>query len=508
MTSRDELATQLESLRHGLGLPQLSVRILAGNAPIMSYDSPGARVEGTSYQVGSLTKIVTALAVLTLQREGVLQLRDPIAAHLPWFADSERGASGEVARVVDLLLHTSGLPRGAFYRDDPALDELRRAVRQRSSHPRGAFKYSNLGYALLGALIEQVTGDRYASVVERTVLAPFGLGGSGFGAPKAETRMTPPYRLRYFFESSQSPYDREAMALCSGPFASHGMYSTPADFCELLGRLLDAASRDVCAALLRLRHAIGPHLAAGCGFYFADTAHGEALFENAEHFGHSASMYLLPSQRFAVVAMANRGSAGRDLARIVEALVRFHLNGDLAALTRPYEHRRSVIGDYRDDRGSVLSVAEVGPGLGAAFDGDELRPLLHAGGDCFLMSGGKYARYVLRIDRQGAVVPGLAVGPLYFARGRAEPAGSTTTRHDDVVGIYRNASVGRIALFERNSRLILAFSPFKEARLERADHGVFVQKDGPFVGEPVRFAAGGRGLTLGELDFEKTDARY
>jgi CubicO group peptidase (beta-lactamase class C family) len=119
------------------------------------------------FRVGSVTKVVTALTVLRLAATGTVDLDAPPDRYLP----ARRLAHPPT--VEQLLLHRGGLPKDALSRD---------GIRQ-AWPPGERAEYSNLGYQLLGALIEAVTGEPYASVVGREIFARYGMADASFGPP-------------------------------------------------------------------------------------------------------------------------------------------------------------------------------------------------------------------------------------------------------------------------------------------------------------------------------------
>lgn len=131
--------------------------------------------ENVQYRIGSITKTFTAVLVLRLRDEGVLDLADPLEKHLP-------GTEVGEASIAELLAHTSGLaaeaPEPWWERTPGALrPELTDVLGERPfRHPVGRrHHYSNPGYALLGALVEEVRGAPWEEVLRREVLDPLGL---------------------------------------------------------------------------------------------------------------------------------------------------------------------------------------------------------------------------------------------------------------------------------------------------------------------------------------------
>ncbi|MFD7706128.1 serine hydrolase domain-containing protein [Streptomyces sp. NPDC059786] len=140
--------------------------------------------ENVQYRIGSITKTFTAVLVLRLRDEGVLDLGDPLEKHLP-------GTGAGEATIAELLAHTSGLaaesPAPWWERTPGSLrPELADVLgEQPFRHPVGRrHHYSNPGYSLLGALVEQLRGEPWEEVLRREVLEPLGLHRTS-GQPQA-----------------------------------------------------------------------------------------------------------------------------------------------------------------------------------------------------------------------------------------------------------------------------------------------------------------------------------
>ncbi|MFB7913709.1 serine hydrolase domain-containing protein [Streptomyces sp. NPDC056061] len=129
----------------------------------------------TQFRIGSLTKTFTAVLVLRLRDEGLLDLSDPLEKHLP-------GTGVGDVTIHQLLGHSAGLgaesPAPWWERTPGALrpelaDVLGEGTRM---HPPGhRYHYSNPGYTLLGTLIERVRGERWEEVLRREILEPLGM---------------------------------------------------------------------------------------------------------------------------------------------------------------------------------------------------------------------------------------------------------------------------------------------------------------------------------------------
>lgn len=131
--------------------------------------------ENVQYRIGSITKTFTAVLVLRLRDEGLLDLGDPLEKHLP-------GTGAGEATLAELLAHTAGLAAespGPWWERSPGSlrPELTDVLgEQPFLHPGGRrFHYSNPGYTLLGALVEKLRGAAWEDVLRHEVLEPLGL---------------------------------------------------------------------------------------------------------------------------------------------------------------------------------------------------------------------------------------------------------------------------------------------------------------------------------------------
>ena len=132
--------------------------------------------ETTTFNAYSMTKTFTALAVLQLVEKGLIGLDKPVKDYLPDFP------YGENITVRQLLSHTSGIPnpiplRWIHIEEDHAEHDYReyfknifRKHNKTRSGPNEKFFYSNLGYILLGMLIEVVSGQHYSDYIEQNII--------------------------------------------------------------------------------------------------------------------------------------------------------------------------------------------------------------------------------------------------------------------------------------------------------------------------------------------------
>lgn len=135
------------------------------------------------FRIGSLTKQFTAAAILKLQEQGLLDVRDPLAKYLP---DYPR--AGDIT-IHQLLTHTSGIPNYERRPDLPqvvqspiALDALIASfANQPLDFPPGSqYEYSSSGYVILTKIIELVSGQPYADFLQEQFFVPLGMSSTGY----------------------------------------------------------------------------------------------------------------------------------------------------------------------------------------------------------------------------------------------------------------------------------------------------------------------------------------
>jgi D-alanyl-D-alanine carboxypeptidase len=159
--------------------------------------SDAAATPGDQWHIGSNTKAMTALLALKLAEEGVLDLNDPLTAHLPAAAKGKAVYRDKTLR--DLLSHRARIPpnlgilgmlqmAGSDDSRDQQADRARLAswMLARASQSEG-FTYSNVGYAIAGSMIENAAGVAFETLMVDQIAEPLGLCDFGFGPPQDNT---------------------------------------------------------------------------------------------------------------------------------------------------------------------------------------------------------------------------------------------------------------------------------------------------------------------------------
>jgi len=309
---------------------------------VQDLESKRAVTADTLFRVASMTKAFTALTVLKLRDEGRLRLDSPAAEYVRelrgWKYPTEDSPQ---IRVRDLLNHAAG-----FVTDDPWGDrqtplpehEFTRLLQDGvpfASVPDTRYEYSNLGYAILGRIITNVSGQPYASTISRILLQPLGMQASGFVADAA------PLELRAIgYRWEEDAWHLEP-TLGPGAFGAMGGLQTNAnDYAKWVAFLLSAwPPRDgpdngpVRRATVR-ELALGSNfprfrdryartgapssrqsVAYGMGMIVAmDEDLGFTISHSGGYPGYGSHVLLLPDRGIGIFAFANRTYAGPSVA--------------------------------------------------------------------------------------------------------------------------------------------------------------------------------------------------
>jgi len=206
-------------------------------------DAPAVQPDSV-FLLASITKPVTACALMMLAEQGKVSISDPVSEYLPDFAGGER----DLVRVRDLLSHTSGLPDML-----PENIDLRRANAPLSEfvqrtyrtpllyRPREGFRYQSMGILLAGEIVERISGMRLREFEQKEIFGPLGMKNSALGMKSGwridgtvscyESPDSDPHDIARF--GANTPYWRDI----GHPWG--GMHSTTTDLAILLQTFLN-----------------------------------------------------------------------------------------------------------------------------------------------------------------------------------------------------------------------------------------------------------------------------
>ena len=180
----EEINAFVEDLMEKSSIPGVALTIVKNGRIVHSEgyghtsDDGQAVTPQTPFILGSTSKSITALAVMQLVDRGAVELDAPVQRYIPWFTLADADAAGRIT-VRHLLTMSSGIPTdggGEAFRSTRSMS-LEEAVRSlQSTHiafePGTKYEYVNANYAILGLLIETVTGQTYGDYLQQHIFTP------------------------------------------------------------------------------------------------------------------------------------------------------------------------------------------------------------------------------------------------------------------------------------------------------------------------------------------------
>jgi CubicO group peptidase (beta-lactamase class C family) len=284
------------------------------------WDIPNA--PRTKFRLGSITKQFTSMAVMQLQQQGKLKVQDPICQYLTPCPDAWKTIT-----IHHLLTHTSGIPS---YTNSPsymATMMMPKTVEQMVAgfrdlplefEPGSQFKYDNSGYFLLGVLLEKVTGQPYARVLQDQIFTPLGMRDSGYDTTARILPMRASGYSRQGTDVTNAPYLDMVQ-----PFAAGSLYSTVEDLLKwdqalYTDQLLPSAARTAMFTPFKGDYAYGWLAPAPSPQTFGrkQLAHGGGIN------GFSTMIIRLPEENITSLVLSNvqqaaTGRIARDLLAIL-----------------------------------------------------------------------------------------------------------------------------------------------------------------------------------------------
>ncbi len=290
----------------------------------------------TIYDLASLTKpIVTTTSVMILVQQKRLDLDAPLSRLLPEWSAAAKSDPNPAwrARVTPrmLLLHDSGLPAHRdFYRETQGHDAiLARVLAEPLVHEPGKqIEYSDLGFILLGEIVQRLTGESLAEFARKEIFLPLGMKNSLFNPPRALRASIPPTEndLSYRKHLIQGEvHDQNAWAM-GGIAGDAGLFSTAGDIAVFAQMILNggiyAHHRVVSRATVAefTAHQTIDNSARTLGWDVALDPTATGRFFSAHAFGHygftGTSLWIDPERNLFIILLTNRVNPSVDNIKI------------------------------------------------------------------------------------------------------------------------------------------------------------------------------------------------
>jgi CubicO group peptidase (beta-lactamase class C family) len=330
-----ELVKELTAVREEYTLPAVAAAVIV-EGKLRETAVVGVRKQGSEivaevndpFHLGSCTKAMTASLVGLLVQQGKLKWDTPLAEYFPQWKGTMHPDYRDVT-LVHVLSHRAGVPPMTdgfapvsapellwLATQSPAAQRRRVAEivlsRPPVCKPGEKELYSNAGYTVVGAIIEQVTGEDYETLLRRLLFEPLGMSSAGFGAMGTAGRIDAPWQHRRDGD--------KIVPVEPGPLSDNPPFITPAgrvhcsmeDWAKYVCCVLAAARGE--AGLLDPRQArqlqeppFGGAYALGWGLHERSWGGGRVLSHAGSNGMNFCVVWVAPLRSFAVLAATNCG---------------------------------------------------------------------------------------------------------------------------------------------------------------------------------------------------------
>ena len=297
----------------------------------MEWDVPNTA--NTKFRLGSITKQFTSMVIMQLAEEGKLELNAPVTTYLKNYPK----ATGDKITIHQLLTHTAGVPN---YTSFPGFMQSRSkmpfSVKELTAtfadsslvfNPGENFSYSNSGYVLLGAIIEEITGKSYEQVVQERIFDPLQMNDSGYDHSDEIIR-----NRAAGYDQRGNKFRNTGYLDMSVPYAAGSLYSTVEDLYKwnnalLENKLISNSSKE---KMFEIHRELGPAQGVGYGWFISYRPFAQDTLRTIGHGGgingFNTLITRIPEDKNFIVLLNNTG--GKDLEKITESIAKILYNED------------------------------------------------------------------------------------------------------------------------------------------------------------------------------------
>ncbi|MCL1674701.1 serine hydrolase domain-containing protein [Elizabethkingia meningoseptica] len=258
------------------------------------------------FQLGSMTKQFTAVAILMLEEQGKLKVTDPVSKYVPDYP------SGDKITIHQLLNHTSGIKDFTRMK---ALSEISQKEMKPKMMvdffkneptdfaPGEKFEYNNSGYVLLGYIIELVSGQTYEDFIKKNIFEKAGMNNSFYASDRKIIK-----NRAYGYHQKETGYVNKTIISFSVPFSSGSLMSTTHDMLKWQ----DALNRNILLKAENLQKAFstyklnnGTEFTYGYGWHIRDINGAPTREHGGSVFGFKTMGIYFPKQDIYVIGLSN-----------------------------------------------------------------------------------------------------------------------------------------------------------------------------------------------------------
>jgi D-alanyl-D-alanine-carboxypeptidase/D-alanyl-D-alanine-endopeptidase len=261
----------------------------------------------TVFEIGSVTKVFTALLLADMVQRSEVALDDPVGKFLPTGLRIP-SRNGRSITLVDLATHTSGLP---FMTDQPlerflASYELTRDIGTQ-------WDYSNIGYWLLAQALTSRTNTDFGSLLRTRIARPLNLNSTAMTlSPRLQSRLAAGHDANL-----QPAPPILTVPLYTAMASAGGLLSTANDLCTFLtSTMLGARSRlaQATTVMLATRRPLGPNREQALGWVVIGQGDDELIAHDGGTLGYASAVAWDPKTRTGVIVLENQAGDVSDIA--------------------------------------------------------------------------------------------------------------------------------------------------------------------------------------------------
>ena len=258
------------------------------------------------FQIGSMTKQFTAIAILMLEEQGKLKVGNQISKYIPSYPN------GDKITIHHLLTHTSGIKDFTkmkalqdiaqkemtpeqmvdFFKNEPA-----------DFVPGEKFEYNNSGYVVLGYIIELTSGETYEDFIKRNIFEKVGMTNSYYASDRKIIK-----NRAFGYHKKSSGYVNKTVINFSVPFASGSLMSTLDDMLKwqnALNQSLLLGQKQQVKAFTKYKFKNGQEIEYGYGWHLKNIGGIPTREHGGSIFGFKSMAVYIPSEDIYVVGFSN-----------------------------------------------------------------------------------------------------------------------------------------------------------------------------------------------------------
>lgn len=242
----DHANSYCESFLKKLRVPGLAVAVTDENGLIYANYLGDAELgrakiaKSTRFFAASIGKTFTGLCISQLIEQNVLDPQQKVEHYIPWF---EVGGKRRDITLHHLLTHTAGITRGSDFTPCSEYEIHALAFSKHAREPGSIFHYSNIGYKILGHVIERVTGKPYQKVIKEMLIDPLGMAATSACLTDADRQgMATGYESCFRDRPYCVEYPLEPAPFLHVNTGDGSLVTTPEDLCRFLRMLMNGGS--------------------------------------------------------------------------------------------------------------------------------------------------------------------------------------------------------------------------------------------------------------------------